>query len=334
MRQAIEEGFILDVLKNYTTYKTLLPAGEGDRGRPEGGRSRRPQGAGAVHEPAPAQHRAEDRGDGRALPRSTSRTRSAAGRRRWWSPARACTPCATSRRSTSTSREKGYSDIGVLVAFSGTVQRPDVGRRVHRGRHEPGHHGEGAAGASSTRDEYQRPDRRQQVPDRLRPAAAAHDVRRQAPLRRSGRADAVAPQPHLPRQGGHLRPRLRQRGRGDPAAFQPYYESTTVAESADPQQLYDLQHELDAAQVFWTSEVEAFCKVFFKPKEKQTVARPGRDEPLPRPRRRSLQGAGRGRSRTSSARRSQASSTCTPSSRRSCRSSTATWRSSTPSAAS
>src|SRR5690606_29219996 len=29
------------------------------------------------------------------------------------------------------------------------------------------------------------------------------------------------------------------------ASFQPYYERTTVSETADPQQLYDLQHRLD-----------------------------------------------------------------------------------------
>jgi type I restriction enzyme R subunit len=54
-------------------------------------------------------------------------------------------------------------------------------------------------------------------------------------------------------------------------SFQPYYEQTTVAETADPQQLYDLAHKVEGAQVFWKSEVEAFCKVFFSPREKQTV---------------------------------------------------------------
>jgi type I restriction enzyme R subunit len=55
-------------------------------------------------------------------------------------------------------------------------------------------------------------------------------------------------------------------------SFQPYFQQTVVAETADPQQLYDLQHRLDASQVFWTTEVEAFCKVFYAPKAKQTVA--------------------------------------------------------------
>ena len=54
------------------------------------------------------------------------------------------------------------------------------------------------------------------------------------------------------------------------SAFQPYYEQTTVAESAEPQQLYNLQHQLDAAQVYYQSEVEAFAKVFYKPSARQS----------------------------------------------------------------
>lgn len=49
-------------------------------------------------------------------------------------------------------------------------------------------------------------------------------------------------------------------------AFQPYYEATTVTEVTDPQQLYDLKVKLDAAQVYHLSEVEQFAKVFFQPK--------------------------------------------------------------------
>ena len=124
MRQAIEEGFILDVLANYTTYKTYYRPDQGRRGRPRGREEAGRQGARPLHEPAPLQHRPEDRGDGRALPRRTRATRSAAGPRRWWSRARACTPCATSRRSTRYLADKGYTDIKTLVAFSGEVDRP------------------------------------------------------------------------------------------------------------------------------------------------------------------------------------------------------------------
>ncbi len=46
----------------------LLPAAQGGRGRSRAAEEEGGAGAGQVHEPAPAQHRAEDRGDGRALP--------------------------------------------------------------------------------------------------------------------------------------------------------------------------------------------------------------------------------------------------------------------------
>ena len=52
-------------------------------------------------------------------------------------------------------------------------------------------------------------------------------------------------------------------------SFQPFYEQTAVAESADPKDLYRLQAELDASQIYWESEVEAFAKVFYKPQRKQ-----------------------------------------------------------------
>jgi len=45
-----------------------------------------------------------------------------------------------------------------------------------------------------------------------------------------------------------------------------------VGERADPKQLYELQAKLDAYQVYYKSEIEEFCKVFYKPKTKQTAS--------------------------------------------------------------
>lgn len=47
-------------------------------------------------------------------------------------------------------------------------------------------------------------------------------------------------------------------------SFQPYYELTTLKENTDPNHLYDLKGKLDAAQVYQWSEVNAFAEVFFK----------------------------------------------------------------------
>ena len=103
MRQAIEEGFILDVLTNYTTYATyykLLKAVEDDPNLPK---KKARAGAGQVHEPAPAQHRAEDRGDGGALPAKCARQ--LGGRAKAMVvTSRVCMPCATSWHSSATSR--------------------------------------------------------------------------------------------------------------------------------------------------------------------------------------------------------------------------------------
>jgi len=48
-------------------------------------------------------------------------------------------------------------------------------------------------------------------------------------------------------------------------SFQPYYELTTMTETTDPNHLYDLKTKLDAANVYYQSEVDAFAKVFYKP---------------------------------------------------------------------
>lgn len=51
-------------------------------------------------------------------------------------------------------------------------------------------------------------------------------------------------------------------------AFQPYYEQTILASTTDPNRLYDLKNRLDGYKIIWSSEVDAFTKVFFKPQEK------------------------------------------------------------------
>jgi len=54
-------------------------------------------------------------------------------------------------------------------------------------------------------------------------------------------------------------------------AFQTYYEKTSLMESTDPNRLYDLKGELDGYRVIWPAEVERFCKVFFKGKQRLTA---------------------------------------------------------------
>lgn len=48
------------------------------------------------------------------------------------------------------------------------------------------------------------------------------------------------------------------------ASFQAYYETTGTADEVDPQRLYELQRELLAAQVFTASELSGFAAVFYQ----------------------------------------------------------------------
>ena len=48
-------------------------------------------------------------------------------------------------------------------------------------------------------------------------------------------------------------------------SFQPYYELTAMTETTDPNHLYDLKGKTDAANVYYQSEVDAFARIFYKP---------------------------------------------------------------------
>ena len=55
-------------------------------------------------------------------------------------------------------------------------------------------------------------------------------------------------------------------------AFKAYYEGATMGEEVDPARMYQIRSELDAAGVYLAEEVERFCNVYFKPKQRQSPA--------------------------------------------------------------
>ena len=52
------------------------------------------------------------------------------------------------------------------------------------------------------------------------------------------------------------------------ASFQPYYEITTVTEETDVNHLYDLKARLDDFQIYWEAEINEFANVYFNPETK------------------------------------------------------------------
>ncbi|GAB3350615.1 type I restriction endonuclease subunit R [Lysobacter tyrosinilyticus] len=54
-------------------------------------------------------------------------------------------------------------------------------------------------------------------------------------------------------------------------AFKTYYEGAEIGEDVDPARLYVIKGELDSAGVYYEEEVARFSEVYFKPKQKQSA---------------------------------------------------------------
>ncbi len=271
MRQAIEEKFILDVLRNYTTYKTywkLLKASADDPRVPKRETAAQLARFVSLHPYNLAQKtevivehfrgRVQHRIGGRAKAMVVTASRLHAVRYRQ----------AFDRYIA----EKGYEDVRALVAFSGTVEDPDVPGKSYI---EPGMNGglglKQLAGAFASdafnvllvANKYQTGFdqpllQAMYVDKRLSGVQAVQTLSR---LNRTCRGkedtfvlDFVNDEEEIRR------------------SFQPYYEQTTVSETADPQSLYQLQHQLEDPQLYLAAEVQAFCKVFYKPRKTQVTA--------------------------------------------------------------
>ena len=54
-------------------------------------------------------------------------------------------------------------------------------------------------------------------------------------------------------------------------AFKTYYEGAEMGEEVDPARMYAIMGELDASGIYLDEEVERFCAVYFKPKQRQSA---------------------------------------------------------------
>ncbi|MHB8173136.1 MAG: type I restriction endonuclease subunit R [Nitrospirota bacterium] len=273
MRQAIEEGFILDVLKNYTTYKMYYRLIKSIEDDPEVDKKKAARALArfmSLHPHNIAQKTEVMIEHFRAF------TRHKIG-------GRAKAMVVTSSRLHAVKyklafdkyiAEKSYSDIKTLVAFSGTVEDPDVPGVEYT---EVGMNGgkikEKELPEKFSSDEYQ-----------VLLVAEKYQTGFDQPLlhtmyvdKRLAGVQAVQTLSRLNRTCPPLKEDtfvldFVNKPEDILEAFQPYYEQTLIGERADAKQLYELQAKLDEKQVYFKSEVEEFCKVFYKPQQNQTSA--------------------------------------------------------------
>lgn len=275
MRQAIEEGFILDVVKNYTTYATyyrLVKAVEDDPNLPKKKAARALAKFMSLHP-----HNIEQKTEV-MVEHFRQKVMSHLG-------GRAKAMVVTSSRLHAVRYMQAFeryiagnkiTDIRPLVAFSGTVKDPETGLEYT----EPGMNVDCVSGKGIS--EKQLPERFASPEYQVLLVANKYQTGFDQPLLCAmyvdKRLDGVQSVQTLSRLNRKIP------GKENPfvldfvneaediyKAFKPYYDATSLQEGSDPQQLEKLKHDLDAAQVYFWSEVEAFARVFYKPVARQSA---------------------------------------------------------------
>jgi type I restriction enzyme R subunit len=274
MRQAIEEGFILDVLRNYTTYKTYYRLIKAIADDPKVSKSKAAKALARFMSLHP--HNIAQKTEV-MLEHFRTFTRHKIG-------GRAKAMVVTSSRLHAVRykqefdrqiKEKGYTGIKTLVAFSGVVEDPDARGVTYT---EP----------EMNRDSAGRPIREKELPDKF--ATEEYQLLLVAEKYQTGFDQPLLHTMYVDKRldGIQAVQTLSRLNRTCPGkedtfvldfvnnaddiqnAFKPYYEQTIIGEQADSRQLYELQGKLEAMQVFYREDVENFCKVFFKPKAAQS----------------------------------------------------------------
>ncbi len=267
MRQAIEEGFILDVLRNYTTYSTAWkiahPDGEDDEVDSKKARIKlarwvrlHPYNISQKVEVIVEHFRANIRGllNGQAKAMVVTSSRQEAVRYQLALKAYV--------------QQMGYSDVHPLVAFSGSVLPDEViPEEVTENSSllNAGLNGRDLADAFDTQDfnVMIAANKYQTGFDQPKLCAMYVDKKLQG-------VDCVQTLSRLNRTFGDNKQTFILDFFNEPQdvldAFLPYYTKAELTDVTDPQIIYDLQKKLDAEGIYHWQEVEAFALAFFDPK--------------------------------------------------------------------
>ncbi|BAZ92614.1 type I site-specific restriction-modification system, R subunit [Thiohalobacter thiocyanaticus] len=269
MQQAIEEGFILDVLRRYTTYQMAFKLeqaqGSPDEEVDKGKAANRIYRWVKLHPwnieqkvAVIVDHFRKHVGhllNGQAKAMVVTDSRKAAVRYK----------LALDKYVT----EQGYTDVHALVAFSGDVEDSDSGPEPFNERNmNPSAKGQDLRDAFDT-DTYQVmivANKFQTGFDQPKLCAMYVD-------KKLSGVDCVQTLSRLNRT---------YPGKEEPfvldfvnkpedvlEAFRPYYRTAELESVSDPNLVYDLQHKLDEAHIYQWQEVRAFADAFFDPKQTQ-----------------------------------------------------------------
>lgn len=270
MRQAIEEKFILDVLKNYTHYEAYFRVTQSVEEDPHVERKKaaralarfltlHPHNLAQKTEVMVEHFRTHVRhkigGRAKAMVVTDSRLHAVRYKQAFDQYIKA----------------NGYKDVKSLVAFSGVVEDPDTPNKSWTEVALNGGIKESELPEKFDTDEYQ-----------VLLVAEKYQTGFDQPLLHTMYVDkklsgiqAVQTLSRLNRTCAGKEDTFVLDFRNKPeeifAAFKPFYEQTPAEELTDAQHLYRLQHQLDEAGIIFEEEIQEFCNVYFKPRRKETV---------------------------------------------------------------
>jgi len=276
MRQAIEECYIKDVLKHYTTYKTFFKLAKKVADDPEHKKKKAIKRLGkflALH-PVNVSQKTEiiiehfrstviNKINGKAKAMVVTGSRLSAARYM----------LAFEKYI----RENGYDDVRPLVAFSGKIKDPDTGLEYS----ETQMNTDPTSGKSISEKEL--PEKFDSADFNILLVANKYQTGFDQPLlfamyvdKRLGGVQAVQTLSRLNRT---------HREKDDPFvldfvndredifdSFKPYYDRTDLQAESDPDLLEQWKHDMDELQVYHHDEVRRFAEVFYKPGAKQSAA--------------------------------------------------------------
>lgn len=265
MRQAIEEGFILDVLKNYMTYDTYFKVGKAISEDPRYEKSKANKALGkflSLHPHNLAQKTqiivehfrsvTKDKIGGKAKAMVVTGSRLHAVRY-YFEFERYI-------------KKMGYQkELGILVAFSGTVndggeEYTEYGINKIKETELPKKFNSGEYQVLLVAEKYQtgfdEPLLHTMFVDKklsgVKAVQTLSRLNRTCPLKQDTFVlDFV-----------NTAEDIRE-------AFAPYYEESAIEQTTDANIVYDLKTKLDEYRIYWESEIENFAKAFFKPSKKQ-----------------------------------------------------------------
>ncbi|MHB1168746.1 MAG: type I restriction endonuclease subunit R [Longimicrobiales bacterium] len=271
MRQAIAEGFIMDVLLHYTTYKRYFGLVKQVENDPEVPRRQAAKALARFMELHPVNieqvvtvivehfrtHVMYEIG-GRAKAMVVTGSRLAAVRYK----------LAFDRYL----RQQGYTGIRALVAFSGTVEDPDLPGAAYTEVSMNDGLAESELPEAFASDDY----RVLLVAEKYQTGFDQPLLQAMYVVKRLAGVQAVQTLSRLNRMAPGKSRTFVLDFVNDEAeiydAFKPYYEATPIGENAEPHRLTELQHQLLEWAIFTPADVDAFAEVWYRPRREPSAA--------------------------------------------------------------